>query len=298
MRLCRFGDSYGIVCDDTVIDITTHVKNAEKPGYGDALVRALPGLRGRDRELQSGAIRLPLSEVALLSPVQNPTKILAAPNNYPEHRDEMHAPGAVKSSLMSSMDEVGFFLKATSSLVGPSEGIAVRFPERRTDYEVEAVIVIGEVVSEPVSASDALRYVAGYGVGLDITLRGPEERSQRKSIDSYSVFGPWLVTVDEVPDISLLNMRLSVNGEDRQSVNLSAMLFNAAEQIAYASQFYTLYPGDLIYTGTPSGVGPIRGGDVIYAEIESIGAMEVKVRNYSRNLSQSKTSLSVAHYLS
>ena len=281
MRICRFGNSYGIVSGDTVIDITTHVNNANIPGHGDALVRALTKLRGRDHELQSGSIRLPLADIALLSPVQNPTKILAAPNNYPEHRDEMNAPGTVKTSIMSSMDEVGFFLKATSSLVGPSEGIAVRFPERRTDYEVEAVVVIGEVVHGPVSASDALKYVAGYSVGLDITLRGPEERSQRKSIDSYSVLGPWLVTVDEVPDLSLLNMQLSVNGEGRQSVRLSAMLFNAAEQIAYASQFYTLYPGDLIYTGTPSGVGPIRGGDVIRAEIESIGVMEVKVRNYA-----------------
>ena len=281
MRICRFGSSYGMVCGDTVIDITTHVNNAEIPGYGDALIRALPGLRRRDRELQSGSIRLPLSEVALLSPVRNPTKILAAPNNYREHSAEMNASGTVKSSLMASMDEVGFFLKATSSLVGPSEGIAVRFPERRTDYEVEAVVVIGEVVRGPVLVSDALKYAAGYSVGLDITLRGPEERSQRKSIDSYSVLGPWLVTVDDVPDLSTLNMRLSVNGEARQSVGLSDMLFNAAEQIAYASKFYTLYPGDLIYTGTPSGVGPIRGGDVIRAEIESIGAMEVKVRNYS-----------------
>ena len=281
MRICRFGSSYGIVCGDIVIDITTHVNNAEKPGDGDALIRALPGLHGRDRELQSGSIRLPLSDVALLSPIRNPTKILAAPNNFREHSAEMNASGTVKSSLMASMDEVGFFLKATSSLVGPSEGIAVRFPERRTDYEVEAVVVIGEVVRGPVSASDALKYVAGYSVGLDITLRGPEERSQRKSIDSYSVLGPWLVTVDDVPDLSALNMRLSVNGEARQSVGLSDMLFNAAEQIAYASKFYTLYPGDLIYTGTPSGVGPIRGGDVIRAEIESIGAMEVKVRNYS-----------------
>ena len=281
MRICRFGSSYGIVCGDTVIDITTHVNNAEIPGYGDALIRALPGLCGRDRELQSGSIRLPLSDVALLSPIRNPTKILAAPNNFREHSAEMNASGTVKSSLMASMDEVGFFLKATSSLVGSSEGIAVRFPERRTDYEVEAVIVIGEVVRAPISASDALKYVAGYGVGLDITLRGPEERSQRKSIDSYTVFGPWLVTVDEVPDLSLLNMRLSVNGDQRQSVSLSDMLFNAAEQIAYASRFYTLYPGDLIYTGTPSGVGPIRGGDVIRAEIESIGSMEVKVRNFS-----------------
>ena len=281
MKICRFGNSYGMVCGDTVIDITTHVNNSEKPGDGDALIRALPGLRGRDRELQSGSIRLPLSDVPLLSPIRNPTKILAAPNNFREHSAEMNTSGTVKSSLMASMDEVGFFLKATSSLVGPSEGIAVRFPERRTDYEVEAVVVIGEVVRGPILVSDALKYVAGYSVGLDITLRGPEERSQRKSIDSYSVLGPWLVTVDDVPDLSTLNMRLSVNGEARQSVGLSDMLFNAAEQIAYASKFYTLYPGDLIYTGTPSGVGPIRGGDVIRAEIESIGAMEVKVRNYS-----------------
>jgi 2-keto-4-pentenoate hydratase/2-oxohepta-3-ene-1,7-dioic acid hydratase in catechol pathway len=102
----------------------------------------------------------------------------------------------------------------------------------------------------------------------------------RKSIDTYTVLGPWLVTIDEVPDLSALKMQLSVNGAVRQSTLLSDMLFGAAEQVAYASKFYTLYPGDLIYTGTPSGVGPLRPGDVIDADIETIGAFQCRVRAF------------------
>lgn len=180
--------------------------------------------------------------------------------------------------MAGTLHEAGFFLKATSSLVGPSEGIVLRFPDRRTDHEVEAVAVIGDIVTTPVSAAEALDHVAGYSIGLDITLRGPEERSLRKSIDTYAVLGPWLVTADEIPDLSRLTMRLSLNGSLRQSVRLSEMLFDVAEQIVCASQFYTLYPGDLIYTGTPAGVGPIHSGDMINAEIEFIGQMSVHVR--------------------
>jgi 2-keto-4-pentenoate hydratase/2-oxohepta-3-ene-1,7-dioic acid hydratase in catechol pathway len=131
-----------------------------------------------------------------------------------------------------------------------------------------------------VTQAEALNVVAGYSVGLDITLRGPEERSLRKSIDTYTVLGPYLVTADEVPDLSALKMQLSVNGSVRQSTLLSDMLFGAAEQVAYASKYYTLFPGDLIYTGTPSGVGPIRPGDAIDAEIESIGRLQTRVRAF------------------
>jgi 2-keto-4-pentenoate hydratase/2-oxohepta-3-ene-1,7-dioic acid hydratase in catechol pathway len=177
----------------------------------------------------------------------------------------------------ASIQSFGLFLKATSSLVGPGEGIALRKLDRRNDHEVELAFVIGKEARE-VPASDALRYVAGYGIGLDITIRGAEDRSFRKSPDSYTVLGPWLVTVDEIPDPGALDLSISVNGETRQSSNTRYMILGVPELIEFASSFYTLYPGDIVITGTPEGVSPIAPGDVISARIEGIGAMEVKVR--------------------
>jgi 2-keto-4-pentenoate hydratase/2-oxohepta-3-ene-1,7-dioic acid hydratase in catechol pathway len=113
---------------------------------------------------------------------------------------------------------------------------------------------------------------------LDITLRGPEERSFRKSTDSYAVLGPWLVTADEIPDPNNLRLSLSVNGEVRQDSSTSRMIMSVKELIAYASAFYTLHPGDIIMTGTPEGVSAIQPGDTISATIEGIGSMEVRVR--------------------
>jgi 2,4-diketo-3-deoxy-L-fuconate hydrolase len=277
VRFCRFAGGYGLIQGDDVIDITQHVP-AIGEDVGDPLVRALPRLRALNADALAKANRRHIEDVKLLSPIRNPTKILAAPNNYRDHTAEMQNVDPAASTRMANMEEAGFFLKATSSLVGPSEGIVMRFPTRRTDHEVELVAVIGEVISQPVEAAQAARFIAGYSIGLDITLRGPEERSLRKSIDTYTVLGPTLVTPDEAGDVSKSLMRLSVNGELRQSTLLSDMLFNVEEQIAYASRFYTLYPGDLIYTGTPAGVGPIRPGDVIHADISKLGEMEVHVR--------------------
>ncbi|MDF2114910.1 fumarylacetoacetate hydrolase family protein [Roseiarcaceae bacterium H3SJ34-1] len=277
MRLCRFAGGYGLIQGEDVIEITQHVP-AIGEDIGDPLVRTLPHLRTLNAEALAKANRHRLADVKLLSPVRNPTKILAAPNNYRDHTAEMQNVDPVASTRMATMEEAGFFLKATSSLVGPSEGVVLRFPTRRTDHEVELVVVIGDVISQPVEAAQAARFIAGYSIGLDITLRGPEERSLRKSIDTYTVLGPSLVTPDEAGDVSKSRMRLSVNGALRQSALLSDMVFNVEEQIAYASRFYTLYPGDLIYTGTPAGVGPIRPGDVIHADISKLGEIDVYVR--------------------
>jgi 2,4-didehydro-3-deoxy-L-rhamnonate hydrolase len=278
VKLCRFDNHYGLVRKDGIVDITSFIGAGKGPG--DPLVEAIPALRRRAPELLAGPPRWQPSDVALLSPIVHPTKILAAPNNYRAHLEEMRKTAFSTGANSGTMEDSGFFLKATTSLVGPSEGIAVRFLDRRTDHEVEIVVVIGSVIDRPVTENEALNFVAGYSVGLDITLRGSEERSLRKSIDTYTVLGPWLVTADEVPDLSSLRMRLSVNGSVRQSTMLSDMLFGAAAQVAYASKYYALYPGDLIYTGTPSGVGPIRPGDVIDADIESIGAIQVRVRAF------------------
>jgi 2-keto-4-pentenoate hydratase/2-oxohepta-3-ene-1,7-dioic acid hydratase in catechol pathway len=178
---------------------------------------------------------------------------------------------------MHTIHTAGLFLKATSSLAGPGDGVAIQQPERRTDHEVELAFVIGRAARN-VSHADALQYVAGYSVGLDISLRGPEERSFRKSVDSYSVLGPWLVTADEIPDPGNLDICIEVNGQLRQQSNTRFMILNVARLVELASSFYTLHPGDIVFTGTPEGVSPIVPGDRIAATIEQIGTMEVSVR--------------------
>ena len=120
--------------------------------------------------------------------------------------------------------------------------------------------------------------VVKRAIGLDITIRGTEDRSFRKSPDSYTVLGPWVVTADEIPNPGNLDLGITVNGEVRQKSNTKYMILGVPELIELASSFYTLYPGDIISTGTPEGVSPIVPGDTIVATIEKIGTMEVRVR--------------------
>jgi 2-keto-4-pentenoate hydratase/2-oxohepta-3-ene-1,7-dioic acid hydratase in catechol pathway len=144
---------------------------------------------------------------------------------------------------------------------------------------VELVAVIGKEAKE-VSREKALDHVAGYCLGIDVTLRGSEDRSFRKSIDSYTVLGPWLTTADEVPDPQKIRISIAQNGKPRQETNTSDMLWDVARLIEFASRFYTLHPGDVFFTGTPSGVGPIKPGDRLVASSDRLGTMEVEVREY------------------
>ena len=283
MRLCRFvPDRLGIVVGDAVHDISElrdELLTSKPSGeLGDPLVRYLPELLARIPDVLAKCKQVPLASVRLLSPVKSPTKLVAAPTNYRTHIAEMSADTTIKHAVRShDIGEAGLFLKANSSMVGASEGIALRFPERRNDHEVELAVVIGKTANK-VAKADALDYVAGYCIGLDITLRGPEDRSFRKSIDSYSVLGPWFVTRDEIPDPDSLTIALSVNGTQRQNANTRDMIYSVGRLIEFGSSFYTLHPGDVIFTGTPHGVSPIRPGDVLCAECERVGSMEVKVR--------------------
>ncbi|MBM3601588.1 MAG: fumarylacetoacetate hydrolase family protein, partial [Alphaproteobacteria bacterium] len=171
----------------------------------------------------------------------------------------------------------GLFLKANSALVGPSQGVALRFPDRRNDHEVELAVVIGRPGTN-IARARALDHVAGYAIGLDMTVRGTELPSFRKSIDSYAVLGPWLVTAEEIANPNALDFSIQVNGTVRQKSNTRYLDFDVERLIEFASSFYTLLPGDIIMTGTPAGVGPVAPGDIMSAEIAGIGAMEVKVR--------------------
>jgi 2-keto-4-pentenoate hydratase/2-oxohepta-3-ene-1,7-dioic acid hydratase in catechol pathway len=169
------------------------------------------------------------------------------------------------------------FLKSPTSVVGPGEGVALAFPDRRNDYEVELAVVIGDKVKN-VAGRAAMDCVAGYCIGLDISVRGTEDRSFRKSADSYTVLGPWLVTADEMGDPHNLGLRLAVDGEVRQDGNTRDMLVKVPELIERASKVFTLYPGDVILTGTPAGVGPLQAGQTLRASIDKIGSMDVKIR--------------------
>lgn len=278
MNICRFNDGrIGLVRGTTVHDITRFVDGHD----GEPALAAAKTLASVSAQDLARVPAQPLEAVRLLSPIRAPSKILAAPDNYRSHADEMHADAAISyGRVPMPLDQAGLFLKAISSLVGPSAGIARRFPDRRTDYEVELVAIIGRDAAD-IAPQNALDVVAGYAIGLDITVRGPEDRSFRKSIDSYTVVGPWMTDAGSIPEPQDLTMSLRLNGETRQQAPLSDMVTDVRGLIAYASRFSTLKPGDMIFTGTPAGVGPIKGGDVIEAEISGIGQMKVAVREYS-----------------
>lgn len=285
MRLCRFDEGrLGIVEGAQVRDVTAALDVLPSYRYPfpshDVLIANLAKVVARARILAGEAPVLPLASLTLLSPVANPGKIIAAPVNYQKHLDEVRGDAQIHHGNVAhtvTIQSAGVFLKATSSLVGPGEGVAVRKLDRRTDHEVELTFVIGRTASH-VPREEALAYVAGYAIGLDISIRGSEDRSLRKSPDSYTVLGPWLVTADEIPNPGSLDLQISVNGQLRQKSNTKYLILGVAELIEMASSFYTLYPGDIVLTGTPEGVSPIEPGDRIVATIERIGTMDVNVR--------------------
>jgi 2-keto-4-pentenoate hydratase/2-oxohepta-3-ene-1,7-dioic acid hydratase in catechol pathway len=281
MRLARFNDGqYGVVVGDTIHDVTAVVERIVRrapAGIGDAVVARLDEINASVTDPETYQA-YPVSAVQLLSPVAAPTKLVAAPTNYRAHIAEMAADRSVSNpNLPQEIGKAGLFLKANSALVGPSAGVAIRFPARRNDHELELCLIIGRTGSD-IPEARALEHVAAYTLGLDMTLRGTEDRSFRKSIDSYAVLGPWLVTADEIPNPDNVPFTLRVNGELRQDANTSDLIWGCARLIAYASSFYTLHPGDVIYTGSPAGVAPVKPGDVMVAECPPIGRMEVAVR--------------------
>src|SRR5271170_7906684 len=288
MKLCRYDDDrLGVVRGDLVHDVTeaqTEIrKRAPYAMKGDAVVAALPQWRERIDRMADKAPGKPIAQLKLLPPVARPTKLTCAPTNYQAHIEEMakasQQPGSqIVRGHSSKILEAGMFLKANSALVGPSEGVPVRFPERRTDHEVELVMVIGTAGTD-ISQAKALNHVAGYCLGLDMTVRGREDRSFRKSVDGYAVLGPWFVTADEIPDPDAVPINLTVNGEMKQNSNTKSLIYSCRRLIEFASAFYTLYPGDLVYTGTPEGVGPVKPGDVIVCRSSPVlGELKIAVR--------------------
>jgi 2,4-diketo-3-deoxy-L-fuconate hydrolase len=278
MNICRFNDDrIGLVRGTNVHDVSRLVGVSSV----EPVLAARRLLKATSDDVIARTPTQPLDSVTLLSPIRTPGKILAAPDNYRAHSKEMQADASASfGRVPMALDQAGLFLKAVSSLVGPSAGVTRRFPARRTDYEVELVAIIGKEAAD-LDPRQALDVVAGYAIGLDITVRGPEDRSFRKSLDTYTVVGPWMTTAEVIPDPQILTMSLKVNGALKQQTVLTDMVTDVRGLIAYASTFAMLKPGDMIFTGTPAGVGPIQHGDMILAEIDGIGHMQVAVRDYA-----------------
>jgi len=267
MRLATFDtDRIGLVQDDHVVDITSAVEHS---GHGMSAMRRL--IRAWDEVDLGSAIgsKRPLSEVQLEAPVPDPTKIFAAPVNYRDHQSEMK-----QESHISSL---GLFLKAPSSLLRPNGTVRLPYVDRRFDQEGELACVIGRRARQ-VSREDALSHVFGYTGLLDMTMRGGEDRSTRKSFETFTPMGPWLVTADEFGDPHDVDLLCWVAGDLRQRTSTADLIWDVAQLVSYASWVTTLEPGDVIATGTPAGVGQVHDGDTIALELSRLdGRLEVTV---------------------
>ena len=288
MRLCRIGDRrLGLIREGVVLDVSAALAALPSltwpPSLGDHLIAHLGLVAEAVERIAASApiVEYPCFE----SPVAAPSKIIAAPLNYRRHVAEVKRDAEINAGTHATafegyatpIDKLGLFIKASSSLVGASHGIELVYPDRRTDHEVELVAVIGRG-GRNISEADALAHVCGYAIGLDMTVRGPEDRSFRKSPDSYTVLGPELVLASEIADPLGLDLSLDVNGEVRQQANTADLIVDLPRLIAIASSCYTLYPGDLIMTGTPDGVGPVGVGDTITAKISGFADLKVQVK--------------------
>ena len=286
MKLCRFDeDRLGVVVGTMVHDVTgaqDEIRRAARYDMkGDAVIAALPTWRSRIEEMAKKVEGKPLASVKLISPIARPSKTMAAPTNYRKHIEEMRSrtdlPREATQRQPPDIGKAGIFLKSNSSIVGPSEGIPLRFLDRTNEHEIELVAVIGKQGTN-IPKDKAKDYIAGYTLGLDMTCRGGEDRSFRKSIDGYSVLGPWFVTADEIANPDDVTVTLTVNGELKQTADTKDLIYDIGRLIEFASSFYTLYPGDVYYTGTPQGVSPVKPGDVLRGKCDQIGEFEITVR--------------------
>jgi 2-keto-4-pentenoate hydratase/2-oxohepta-3-ene-1,7-dioic acid hydratase in catechol pathway len=277
MKICRYElpsggpIRIGLVEDGMVRDVSRVADELPAVRWplspGDLFIAHLDQLRPTMLKLARSAKPISIAEVRFKSPVANPGKFICGAGNF----QEVLVAGGHPRKL-------GLLFKMTSANAGAADGVTLRWPERETFHEMELAIVIGKQGTE-IPASHALEYVAGYAIGLDMTMQGKEFPSFGKSFDSYGVIGPWMVTADEIPDTSKLSFVLKVNDEVRQQDSLSRLVLDVPALIEHAASVMTLHPGDVIFSGTPPrSIGPVRPGDVMHAQMDAIGEMSVAVR--------------------
>jgi 2-keto-4-pentenoate hydratase/2-oxohepta-3-ene-1,7-dioic acid hydratase in catechol pathway len=293
MKFCHYDNNQaGVVVGDQVYNIGDALIKAglARQGYTmleivDALVNNPAAMQiARDAAQGSGAVAL--SSVKLLAPIQNPGSLWAAAANYYAHRAEMvermgssNRPVIDKDDLMAE-----FFLKTTSSIIGPGDTIRLPKISKLVDFECELCAVIGKPARK-VSEDQALDHVFGYMMCWDISQRDPwgkgmhNTRNIRKGFDTFSALGPWIVTRDEIEEPQNLSIKVLQNGKEAMTAHTSDMICGLREHIRFLTSCLTLRPGDLITTGTPAGVSKLHDGDRLHGTIEKIGSMELFVKD-------------------
>ena len=281
MKLVTFGESgqerIGAVVGGEIVDL----RSADESLSGTVLaVLEEDALGAVSRAVESGAgTRSALGSVTLASPIPRPSKIVCVGLNYLDHATEQNTPLPEHPLLFS---------KATSSIVGPYDDVVLPDESEEVDYEVELAVVIGKKATA-VSEEDAYDYIAGYTVANDVSARDIQFRQQQfhqgKSYDTFCPMGPWLVTKDEIPDPNVLSVKLTLNGEVLQDSNTDNLIFNVPTLVSRISHAMTLFPGDVISTGTPAGVGVFRDpkillkvGDYMETYVAGIGTLKNHVR--------------------
>ncbi|WP_242083131.1 fumarylacetoacetate hydrolase family protein [Aestuariivivens sediminis] len=284
MKLIRFGaEGYeypGVqLANGTKIDVSAFGTDYNEAFFGNNGIEKLAKWLEKNRDI------CPIigDDIRLGPPLLRPSKIICVGLNYAQHAAE---------SGMEVPKEPVIFFKATTSIIGPNDDVIIPRGGDKTDWEVELAIVIGKRTSY-VSETDALDHVAGYVLHNDISERSFQlERSGQwvkgKSCDTFAPLGPFIVTKDEINDPNNLNLWLKLNGEVLQNSSTSDFIFNVQQVISYISQFMTLLPGDIVSTGTPSGVGfglrpqrYLKAGDVMELGIDGLGVSKQMCLNHS-----------------
>ena len=278
MKLATFdagaGAQLGAVTGQTIVTLNAAAPGL--PGEMSALIAAWPQVQAEIQGIAAaGAGALSLDSVRLKAPIRRPGKIMAIGLNYADH---------IAESNLGTPEHQVWFSKAPTAANGPYDAIQVPKVSQALDYEAEMVAVIG-TGGRHISRADAPMAVFGYCCGNDATERFWQHRTPQwvlgKSFDTHAPFGPWITTADEVADPHALDIRCVVNGEQRQHSNTRHLVFDLWAQIEHLSQAMTLEPGDLIFTGTPGGIGAARkpmlflkDGDRVRVEIEGLGALD------------------------
>jgi 2-keto-4-pentenoate hydratase/2-oxohepta-3-ene-1,7-dioic acid hydratase in catechol pathway len=235
------------------------------------------GLEAANKAVRSPhAVKIHAAGAKLLPPIPRPHKIVCLGLNYRDHAAESGAPIPKEPVLFS---------KYSTALIGHEAAIVLPPVSQEVDYEAELVIVVGKR-GRPATPEEARSYIAGYTVGHDVSARDWQLRKDQKqwmagkTFDTFAPTGPHLVTADEVPDPHNLGIRLRLNGKTMQDSNTREMIFKVGEVLAYLAKVLTLEPGDLVFTGTPPGVGIARkppvylkAGDVVEVEIDGLGVL-------------------------
>ena len=270
------GPHAAVLHGDQYVDL--HATDSSLPVSVLELLEAGPDLLSAIEQAarREKAVTQLAAQVRLLAPIPNPHKIVCLGLNYRDHAAESGAPIPREPILFS---------KYATALIGHGDNIVLPPVSKEVDYEAELVIVVGKR-GRNLSADAALSHVAGYTIGHDVSARDWQLKKDGKqwmvgkTFDTFAPTGPVLVTADEVRDPHRLAIRLRLNGQTMQDSNTSQMIFGVGETLAYLSQVFTLEPGDLIFTGTPPGVGMARkppvflkGGDVVEVEIDGLGLL-------------------------